>query len=49
MNESELMKSALDQGVKLYPSSIYYKQFKEKIPKVLLGFGGLTDDEIKEG
>ncbi|MDX8046252.1 PLP-dependent aminotransferase family protein [Gracilibacillus sp. S3-1-1] len=50
MSETELIKTAKKQKVKVYPTSIYYnKHEKDQTPMVLLGFGGLTESEIEEG
>jgi GntR family transcriptional regulator / MocR family aminotransferase len=50
MMESELISSALEAGVKVYPFSLYYHGSIEKqLPKVLLGFGSLSESEIEEG
>ena len=51
MEESELVASAKALGVRVYPISPY---FLGEVPEahrstVLLGFGGLTDDEIQLG
>lgn len=49
MIEQELIDSALSKGVKVYPCSIHYCG-KDKIDsKLLLGFGGLNEYEIKHG
>lgn len=51
MKEAELCRSALDQGAKVYPISGYFMgdmpAMYEK--KILLGFGGLSRDEIGRG
>ncbi|MBA4538148.1 PLP-dependent aminotransferase family protein [Bacillus aquiflavi] len=49
MSELELIKNALKKKVKIYPTSIYYEQYKADKPMVLLGFGGLSETEIDEG
>jgi len=50
MSEAELTSSALAVGVKVYPLSIYFAKPKEsELPKVLLGFGGLSEAEIEGG
>lgn len=51
MDEDEMVKRALDQGVKVYPVSTY---FINKIPKkyqstVLLGYGALSEAQIEMG
>ncbi|WP_243121128.1 MULTISPECIES: hypothetical protein [Clostridium] len=36
--------------VKVYPTSIHYDQcISDEFPMILLGFGGLTEIQIKEG
>ncbi|HEO8418781.1 MocR-like pyridoxine biosynthesis transcription factor PdxR [Niallia sp. FSL W8-0635] len=49
-NEWRLIEKALDFGVKVYPVSTYYFQ-NEYLgnPKVILGYGGLTETEIETG
>ncbi|MDD9149091.1 PLP-dependent aminotransferase family protein [Sporolactobacillus sp. CQH2019] len=50
MNEKELIAAALQEGVKVYPTSIYYAAgLKPEHPQILLGFAGLNGDEIGEG
>lgn len=50
MSEDELIESAEKKGVKVYPVSIYYKNpLSSQSPKVLLGFSGLSENEIYEG
>lgn len=50
MDESGLISSAQQKGVKVYPTSIYYAANTEPDrPKVLLGFGGLSEDDIQTG
>lgn len=50
MSEEELVTAALNAGVKVYPFSIYYDGHKQtKGSKILLGYGGLSETEIKEG
>ncbi|MBB2482081.1 PLP-dependent aminotransferase family protein [Bacillus sp. APMAM] len=50
MDENELIKKAIPFGVKIYPLSIYYHHSKENVrPRVLLGFGGLSESEIDTG
>ena len=51
MDEGSLVASAAKKGIRVYPVSPY---FLDRVPQeyrstVLLGFGGLTDDTIKEG
>lgn len=48
--ETQLIEKALACGVKVYPLSLYY--FEKRYtgnPKVILGYGGLTDTEMEEG
>jgi GntR family transcriptional regulator/MocR family aminotransferase len=50
MSEKELVETALTKGVRVYPVSIYYRNFvKTQNSLILLGFGGLTLREIEEG
>lgn len=50
MSEEELIKSAEKEGVKVYPVSIYYENPPaNQSSKVLLGFAGLSENEIYEG
>lgn len=51
MDEEELVASALSQGVRVYPVSPYFLGAvpQEYRSTVLLGFGGLSDEEIKLG
>jgi Transcriptional regulators containing a DNA-binding HTH domain and an aminotransferase domain (MocR family) and their eukaryotic orthologs len=50
MTEQELIDSAITKGVKVYPMSIYYASGLEpEHPQVLLGYGGLSDSEIRNG
>lgn len=51
MDEAQLVSAALDKGVRIYPVSPY---FLGEVPEeyrstVLLGFGGLNDEDIKLG
>lgn len=51
MDEKQLVASAAEAGVRVYPVSPY---FLEAVPEeyrstILLGFGGLSDDEIRRG
>lgn len=50
LSEDELIIRAEKNGVRVYPTSIYYdvKQTQQK-PKLLLGFGGLSHHEIEDG
>ncbi|HHY75072.1 MAG TPA: PLP-dependent aminotransferase family protein [Bacillus bacterium] len=50
MNEAELIHTAKQLGVKVYPTSIYeLENSQNSSAKVLLGFGGLSEAEIFEG
>lgn len=50
MDEDELIKSAMNVGVKVYPLSIYYNEVTESVgSRILLGFGGLTVEDIEAG
>lgn len=52
MNEDELLHTSAQAGVKVYPASRYALK-PEPVPAlastVLLGFGGLTEEEIRDG
>lgn len=48
--ETQLIEKALVFGVKVYPVSMYYFENRyQGNPKVILGYGGLTDKEMAEG
>lgn len=49
-SETELIEQAANYDVKVYPTSVYYEQ-KDSIqyPMILLGFGGLNEQEIEKG
>ncbi|MFO1444039.1 PLP-dependent aminotransferase family protein [Bacillus sp. Bva_UNVM-123] len=50
MTEAELTSSAMAIGVKVYPLSIYFaNSIDNRKPKILLGFGGLSELEIHSG
>lgn len=50
MSEIELIERAAEYGVRVYPTSVYYELREPDIsPMILLGFGGLTDQEIVQG
>lgn len=50
MNEQELIETAADVGVKVYPTSIYFVNSSMSADgTVLLGFGGLDEKEIQQG
>ncbi|RFU60143.1 PLP-dependent aminotransferase family protein [Bacillus sp. V59.32b] len=50
MSEDELIRTAAMKDIRVYPTTIY-QQNKDKIqqPKILLGYGGLTELQIEEG
>jgi GntR family transcriptional regulator / MocR family aminotransferase len=48
-DEESLTKMAMANQVKVYPTSIYFVNRKKTLPEILLGFGGLTENEIEEG
>lgn len=50
LNECELINRAMKAGVKIYPFSLYYQGSIENLtPKVLLGFGSLSELELEKG
>lgn len=50
MSEADLIKTAYEGKVKVYPTSICYVQEEMgTFPSVLLGFGGLKESQIEEG
>lgn len=50
MSENQLITSAMDMDVKVYPTSVYYyKHNKNEIPCIMLGFGALSEDQINLG
>jgi DNA-binding transcriptional MocR family regulator len=50
MNESQLISYAEKAGVRVYPTSVYYDSNTQPItPKVLIGYGGVTENEIHTG
>lgn len=50
MSEEDLIKTALNMKVKVYPTSIFYDNYENnKFPYVMLGFGGLKEMQIEEG
>ncbi|WP_075980651.1 MocR-like pyridoxine biosynthesis transcription factor PdxR [Bacillus massilinigeriensis] len=50
MSEEELIIKAEKRTVKVYPTSVYYLEAAVNTePHILLGFGGLSEEEIKEG
>lgn len=50
MAESELVKTALDAGVKVYGVSKYYidKSYENKLPAIIIGFATMEEQEIRE-
>lgn len=50
MTENELINHAEKVGVRVYPTSIYYDSNNPPLaPKVLVGYGGVTECEINTG
>ncbi|SER55138.1 GntR family transcriptional regulator / MocR family aminotransferase [Gracilibacillus ureilyticus] len=49
MTEEQLIKSASEKSVKVYPTSIYHDKRLNGEPEILMGFGGLAIEEIEEG
>jgi GntR family transcriptional regulator / MocR family aminotransferase len=50
LSEKRLVEKAMEFGVKVYPVSAYYFQNEYSgNPKVILGYGGLTETEIETG
>lgn len=49
LSEKEILNCAKKAGVKVYPISDYYSDDKTEKSTVLIGFAGLSIDEIKEG
>lgn len=50
LSEKRLVEKAMEFGVKVYPVSTYYFQNEYSgNPKVILGYGGLTETEIETG
>jgi GntR family transcriptional regulator/MocR family aminotransferase len=50
MTESELISHAEKMGVRVYPTSVYYDgETQPYIPKVLLGYGGVSEREMQTG
>ncbi|WP_445493017.1 MocR-like pyridoxine biosynthesis transcription factor PdxR [Niallia sp. 03133] len=50
MSEKELIEKAKEYKVKVYPTSIYYSNHNtDQKPAILLGFGGLREEEIEKG
>ncbi|WP_028559581.1 PLP-dependent aminotransferase family protein [Paenibacillus pinihumi] len=48
-SEAELVKSAMEHGVKVYPLSPYRMVQEDGYPRLLLGFAGLNEQQLKEG
>lgn len=49
LTEDELVQRAADLGVKVYPSTPYRLSKEDKPPSILLGFGGLSPEQIRKG
>lgn len=50
MTESELISNAEKVGVRVYPTSVYYDSNSLPLtPKVLIGYGGVSESEIYTG
>lgn len=50
LSEKELIERAEAYKVKVYPTSVYYENNQpEQVPKILLGFGGLTEERLERG
>lgn len=50
MTESELINRAEKHGVRVYPTSVYYAAYDHHhTPKILLGYGGVTEKEMETG
>ncbi|KYG26097.1 PLP-dependent aminotransferase family protein [Alkalihalobacillus trypoxylicola] len=50
MSEAELIHSARENDVKVYATSTYWmNETNTESPMILLGFGGLTEEQIREG
>ncbi|MDF2725562.1 MAG: GntR family transcriptional regulator, partial [Paenibacillus sp.] len=49
VSETELIRLASEQGVRVYPSSVYRVGSPPDRPAVLLGFGGLDERQIEDG
>lgn len=50
MSEEELINIAYKMRIKIYPTSIYYDEYKNnEFPIILLGFAGVTETQIEEG
>ncbi|GAA0179725.1 PLP-dependent aminotransferase family protein [Clostridium sediminicola] len=50
MDESELLNSARNKGIKVNPTSIYYmNEFKNNPPLIFIGFAGINVEDIPKG
>ena len=50
MPEDKLISTAYKNGVKVYPTSLYYDSYKNnESPIILLGFAGVKEAQIEEG
>ncbi len=49
LDEAELVKRAAAAGVRVYPSAPYRLVNGNKPPSILVGFGGLSPDQIRQG
>lgn len=49
MTEDELLQAAARAGVKVYPTSNYWGRADTEDPTLLLGFGGVSEQEIEDG
>jgi GntR family transcriptional regulator/MocR family aminotransferase len=47
--EEELIRLAEDAGVKVYGASVFYTGKAPKKPQILLGYGGLSQEEVVKG
>ncbi|PLT29878.1 MocR-like pyridoxine biosynthesis transcription factor PdxR [Peribacillus deserti] len=47
--EEELIEKALEHGVVIYPASHFYKKNQPPTTTVLIGFAGVSEDNIQEG
>ncbi|MNJ62978.1 HTH-type transcriptional regulatory protein GabR [compost metagenome] len=50
MSESQLISAARREGVNVYPTSVYWLNAKDAMTStVLIGFGGLSEEDIQAG
>jgi GntR family transcriptional regulator/MocR family aminotransferase len=49
VSEEKLVQQAKEYGIQVYPSSVYKQGTKKTNAEILLGFGGLSETEIKKG